>query len=244
MPGVTARVGFFKPLRLPWQGMIVQQAIPGSTASVRSAAAVRPEVPQDLLEPAPPAEPPEVASFRRKSALTLVGATAAGAAVGLLVPSLISFAPAMVGGLTGVVVGTALALMAHHKKGLGMKATIALACAAAAAGSLAGVFLPMKLIGVALTAAPEWVRPLAGAALWGGSALAAVQVKSLASGLRAKVSLHQSELQAYHKDRQVAAETRQALPESDVREDGQQVQIGGVVLRKKKAEPEAPSTDT
>lgn len=215
--------------------MIVQQAIPGSTGPFRSAAPAPPEVPQDLLEPAPPAEPPEVASFRRKSALTLVGATAAGAAVGLLVPSLISFAPAMVGGLTGVVTGVALALMAHHKKGLGMKPTIVLACAAGAAGALAGVFLPMKLIGVALTAAPEWVRPLAGAALWGGTALAGVKVRSLANGLKAKISLHQSELQAYRKDRQVAAETRQALPDSDVREDGQQVQLGGVVLKKKKA---------
>ncbi len=216
--------------------MIVQQAAHASTAPVRSATPAPPEVPRDLLEPGPPAEPPEVASFRRKSTLTLVGATAAGAAVGLLVPSLISFAPAMVGGLTGVVTGVALALTAHHRAGLSRNATIALACAAGAAGSLAGVFLPMKLIGVALTAAPEWVRPLAGAALWGGAALAAVQVKSLANGLKARISLHQSELQAYHQDRQIAAETRQALPESDVREDGRQVQIGGVVL-KKKVEP-------
>ncbi|MEW6283950.1 MAG: hypothetical protein AB1758_35385, partial [Candidatus Eremiobacterota bacterium] len=54
---------------------------------------------EDLLQPAPPSEPPELARHRRNTALFIAGATALGGAVGLVVPGILSLAPAMVCGL-------------------------------------------------------------------------------------------------------------------------------------------------
>ncbi len=206
-----------------------------SFSTFSRATAAGSEPPADLFQPSAPQVPQELKAFRNRTVGYTAGATVLGAGLGQLWPTAAAVVPTLGLGTLGLAGGAIAALLwaarnpARQNTPTILKA-LAIGCLTGTVAGLVGGFAGVTAL---MHALPGVAKPIAGAVLWGATALGGRALLERGPKMQEKLKLYQSELASHGKQVELQTHKREALPQAGVQETLSQVAIGGVRLRKR-----------